>query len=231
MNQPLVTSIVPVYNGERFLASTLDSVFAQEYHPLEVIVVDDGSTDNSANIAQSYEEVRYIYQSNQGVPVARNAGIAAAQGEFIAFLDQDDLWTPNKLRVQIDHMVNNPELGYVIAKQKIFLEPGTEVPSWLREKFLHGEQMGFLPSALVARASLFKQIGAFDAAHQTASDVEWFFRAKDLGIPMAIIPLVLLHRRIHSDNQSYQLKALHSEYLKIARMSTRKQKAAQDQRS
>lgn len=226
MQKPLVSVVIPVYNGERYLASTLDSVWAQDYRPIEVIVVDDGSIDNSAAIAQSYQDVRYIYQPNQGVAVARNRGIAAAQGEFISFLDQDDMWTPNKLRVQMDHLLKNPDLGYVIAKQRIFLEPGTEVPSWFREKFLHGDQMGFLPSTLVARASVFRQIGSFDPAYKNASDVQWFFQAKDAGIPMAVLPEVLLHRRIHSDNQSYRVKALHSEYIKIVRLSMERQKTS-----
>ena len=100
MDKPLVSVIVPVYNGEHYLSFAIHSILRQDYHPSEVIVVDDGSTDNSANIARSFKEVRYIHQSNQGVAMARNVGIAAARGEFIAFLDADDLWTPNKLSIQ-----------------------------------------------------------------------------------------------------------------------------------
>jgi glycosyltransferase involved in cell wall biosynthesis len=104
----LVSVIVPVYNGERYLSAALESIFAQDYHPFEVIVVDDGSGDSSAAIAKSFKSVQYIYQTNQGIANAWNLGIDASKGELIAFLDCDDLWTPNKLRLQVDYLVNHP---------------------------------------------------------------------------------------------------------------------------
>ncbi|MFL5886158.1 MAG: glycosyltransferase family 2 protein, partial [Thermoleophilaceae bacterium] len=85
--RPLVSVLVPVYQGERYLAEALDSVFAQDYEPLEVIVLDDGSTDGSADIARSYGGVRYLHQENSGIAAARNAAIGAARGEIVAFLD------------------------------------------------------------------------------------------------------------------------------------------------
>jgi glycosyltransferase involved in cell wall biosynthesis len=120
MKAGLVSVIVPVYNGENYLSETLDSIFAQDYEPFEVIVIDDGSTDGSADIVQSYSNVRYIHQSNQGVPVARNTGLTAAQGEFIAFSDQDDLWKPNKLRVQTGYLLQYTEVQYVLCKTRLF---------------------------------------------------------------------------------------------------------------
>ena len=100
--QPLVSVIIPVYNREKFLAEAIDSVLAQTYRPIEIIVIDDGSTDKSGEIARSYAETKYIYQDNQGVSVARNIGVDAAQGEFLAFLDSDDMWLHNKLETQIN---------------------------------------------------------------------------------------------------------------------------------
>src|SRR4026207_773633 len=121
---PLVSVIVPVYNGRRYLRAALESVFAQTYRPIEVIVVDDGSVDDSGTIAQSFPEVRYMHQTNQGVAAARNNGIDAAQGEFFALLDQDDLWATDKLKVQVDYFLNHPDVGYTLTQQKFFLEPG-----------------------------------------------------------------------------------------------------------
>ena len=103
-NSPLVSTIIPVFNGERLLPEALDSVFRQDYRPIEVIVVDDGSTDGTSLVARSCPEVRYLYQSNQGLGAARNAGIAAACGEFIAFLDADDIWLPRKLSSQMNFL-------------------------------------------------------------------------------------------------------------------------------
>lgn len=224
MDQPLVSVIIPVKNGERFLAAALNSIFAQDYENFEIIVVDDGSVDNSANIARSYKEVHYIYQSHQGVSVARNVGIAVSYGEFIAFLDQDDLWIPNKLSIQITYLLDHPEIGYTLARQKFFLEPETDLPPWLKEDFLLKDQIGFLPGTLVVRKSVFEQIGNFDVTYKIGSDGDWFARAKDAGIPMAILPEILLHRRIHSHNLSSQVQLIHSELLKMLKTSIDRQR-------
>jgi glycosyltransferase involved in cell wall biosynthesis len=225
--KPLVSVVVPVYNGERYLALALQSIFEQDYYPLEVVVVDDGSVDDSADIVRAFKEVRYICQANQGVSVARNTGIAASLGEFIAFLDQDDVWTPNKLSVQIGYHLKHPEVGYTIARQQFFLEPGTSLPPWLKEDFLLKDQIGFLPGTLVVCKVVFEQIGDFDAAYRIASDSDWFARAKDSGIPMAILPEILLHRRIHSQNLSAQTGQIHSELLRAVKASIdRKSKLA-----
>lgn len=219
MGRPLVSVIVPVYNGERYLACALQSIFDQDYHPFEVIVIDDGSTDNSAEIAQSYKEIHYIYQPNQGVTVTRNVGISTARGEFIAFLDQDDMWTPNKLSVQVDYLLKHTEVGYVLARQNIFLEPGTRAPSWLKKELLLNDQVGYLPGTLVARRSVFKQIGLFDPAYRIGSDTDWLARAKDAGVSMVILPEVLLHRRIHRHNQSAQTQIMNLELIRLLKAS------------
>src|SRR3954451_23570366 len=108
MELPLVSVIIPVHNGAKYLRAALESVFAQTYSPFEVIVVDDGSVDESGVIAQSFNDVRYIHQANQGVAAARNNGIGAARGEFLAFLDQDDLWTTEKLKLQMGYLMKDP---------------------------------------------------------------------------------------------------------------------------
>src|SRR5215212_4035999 len=140
MNRPLVSIVIPVYNGERFLTFALQSIFDQDYCPLEVIVVDDGSIDDSGNIARSFQEVRYVHQSNQGASAARNAGVAAAQGELIAFLDADDVWTPiNKMSRQTDYLLKHPETGYVVGRGENFLESRTDLPAGLTQKLFMKE--------------------------------------------------------------------------------------------
>jgi len=225
MDQPIVSVILPVFNGEQYLTQTLQSVFEQDYSPFEVIVVDDGSTDNSASIVRSFRDVMYIYQPNQGVAVARNTGLAAGRGEFIAFIDQDDLWMPKKLSVQMDYMLKHPDVYYVLSKQKMFLEPGCHLPGWLKKEFLKEEQAGFLPSTLLCRKSVFELTGKFDPAYTAASDTDWFFRAKDAGITMATIPEVLVKRRIHGRNQSYQAEIINRELLRISLASIRRQRS------
>lgn len=227
MSQPLVSVILPVYNGERYLADTLDSIFAQDYHPFEVIVVDDGSGDGSAKIAKAYHKARYIYQDNQGVPVARNAGVAAAQGEFIAFIDQDDTWLPHKLSAQVAYMLNHANVGYVTSKQQYFLEPGVKRPFWLKPELLEAPQTGMTPSTLLVRLSVMRQVGPFNPQFPTSSDADWFFRAKDMAIPTAALPEVLVHKRVHNANHSNQIQSLHHELLRVVKNSMKKQRQKQ----
>lgn len=218
-NKPLISVIIPVYNGERYLAEAIESVLVQTYRPIEIIVVDDGSTDNSAGIAQSHKEINYIYQSNQGVSVARNAGIASAQGEFIAFLDADDRWTPDKLSVQMNYLLNHPEIQYAIARVKFFLEPGHPIPPGLRKELLENDHVGRIPSTLVVRKSLFDVIGKFKPDLTTAEDVDWFTRANDKNVPMVIVSKTLLYKRIHNTNLSLNALVNNQNLLKALRHS------------
>src|SRR5262249_23296673 len=124
LSAPLVSVIVPVYNGEKYLRFALESVVGQKHRPLEIIVVDDGSTDSSAAIAKGFTEVRYLHQANAGVASARNTGLKAATGAFIAFLDQDDLWLPGKLDRQASFLHENAQAMYVLCGMENFGEPG-----------------------------------------------------------------------------------------------------------
>jgi glycosyltransferase involved in cell wall biosynthesis len=203
-NRPLVSVIVPVYNGERFLGLTLQCIFDQDYRPFEVIVIDDGSTDRTAEVAQSFNGVRYFYQANQGPAAARNIGLQAARGELIAFLDADDLWETNKLSLQIGYHLAHPEVDYSFVKLVNFLEPGIEKPLWLRDDQLHVGQVDYSPDTLVVRKSVFDRIGGFDPAYRVGDDTDWFARAVDSGIKMGILDDVLVRRRIHGANISYE---------------------------
>ncbi len=109
-NSPLVSVVIPVYNGEKFIANSISSVLNQTYQPVEIIVVDDGSEDGTAEIIRSFEDVKYIYQVNQGHGQAKNAGIEASSGYYLAFNDADDIWEPNKLNLQIKIFKKIPKL-------------------------------------------------------------------------------------------------------------------------
>ena len=201
-SSPLVSAVIPVYNGERYLAEAIESVLAQDYRPVELVVVDDGSTDGSGDIARSYPLVRYIRQSHQGVSAARNAGIAAARGEFIAFLDADDVWTPDKLTVQMGYLLAHPDVGFAFARQRFLCEQGIEAPPWFRQDLLAQDHVGFMPSTLVARKAVFERAGGFDTALRRGEDTEWLLRARDCGVQMGIVQETLLLRRVHSGNVS-----------------------------
>ena len=224
---PLVSVIIPVYNGGRYLRAALESVFAQTYRPFEVIVVDDGSTDDSGIIAQSFHEVRYIDQENQGVAAARNHGIEAARGEFIAFLDQDDLWTADKLKLQIGQLLSDPELGYTLTQQQFFLEPGEKLPAWFRKELFSSVHTGWVLGTLVVRRTAFEKVGNFATGYSAASDGDWFFRAKAAGIPMAVVPELLLLKRIHGGNESARAKEILSELRMVVKSSLDRQRGTE----
>src|SRR5262249_17267514 len=121
MEQSLVSCIVPVFNGERYLGETLDSILAQTYRPREIIVVDDGSTDGTAAVVAAYgKRVTSVWQANAGEMAARNRGLTRARGEFIAFLDADDLWHPEKLARQIARFQERPEIDLSFTRFQNF---------------------------------------------------------------------------------------------------------------
>ena len=217
----MVSVIIAVYNSEQYLAEAIESALAQTYRPTEVIVVDDGSTDQTANIARSYKELQYIYQPNQGVAVARNRGLEAAQGEFIAFLDADDMWVPNKLRLQVRYLVDHPHIGGTIGRMQNFLDPGVTVSQQAKSVLFEREHVGLM--TLVARKTVFEQAGGFDPSYRVGSDFEWFTRAKDTGILMAILPEILLHRRIHDSNLCSDTPAVVSSLLRMFKSSIDRQ--------
>ena len=227
VNRALVSVIVPVYNGERFLDEALRSILDQTYPSVEIIVVDDGSVDQSAEIIQAYKNIQYIYQANQGVTVARNTGVSVAQGEFIAFLDQDDRWTPHKLTEQIGYLQDHSEVGFVLSHARMFLENGAGVPTWLKADYVSEDHVGFIPGTFTVRKQIFKEIGGFDANLQIASDIDWFSRAIDAGVKLYVLPEVLLHKRVHTANLSFQEEAIRGELLKLFRASIQRKRSKQ----
>jgi glycosyltransferase involved in cell wall biosynthesis len=224
MSKSLVSVIVPVRNGERFLASAITSILNQDYRPLEIIVVDGHSEDNTAKIAQSFENVHYVRQVNRGIADAFNTGITAAQGDVIAFLSHDDLWMPNKLSLQVNYLMEHPEIQYTIAMVKFFLEPGHEIPLGFKKEILQGQHVGRIMETLVARKSLFDAIGGFDSEMALAEDADWYARANDHKVPMAIIPEVLLHKRVHNANASSDAQTSNRELLKALKRSIERKK-------
>src|SRR5262245_14597532 len=202
MSRPLVSVIVPAYNRERYLGEALDSVFAQGYHPLEVIVADDGSTDGTARVARGYPEVRLLSLTHGGVAAARNAAIAASQGSLLAFLDSDDLWLAGKLDAQVGLLERNPSIGYCFSRMWNFVEPGCAVPAWVESERIDCVSHYCPVISIVVRREVFDRIGEFDTALHWGSDTEWMLRAQRAGIPHLTLAEVYLRRRIHGRNLS-----------------------------
>ena len=225
--RPLVSVIVAVKNSERYLAEALESVIRTGYAPIEIVVVDDRSADRTAAIATSFAPVRFIQQEGRGLAAAWNTGVDAARGGLIAFIDSDDLWAADKLDLQVEYLAHHPDVQYGIAKMRFFLEEGCAVPPGFRAGLLGNALVGRVPGTLVARRSLFDALGGFDTRLTIATDVDWFARAKDAGVPMAIIPEVLLHKRVHAANLSANAQVNSRELLRLLKQSIVRQRGAQ----
>jgi glycosyltransferase involved in cell wall biosynthesis len=200
LSKPLVSVIVPVYNGEDFLADALASIRLQDYCPLEIVVIDDGSTDGTGELAVTLgQDVNWIQQQNRGPAAARNAGLAIAHGEFIAFLDADDLWPPGKLQSQIDLLLANPAVEIVLGCIQGVGYSGIP-PSLATDA--KGSFLGVHLGSAVFRKSVFTKVGSFDENLRYSEDHDWFFRAREQHIAIISIPQVTLLYRRHGSNMT-----------------------------
>ena len=194
-----VSVVMPAYNCERYVAIAIESVLSQTPSPMEIIVVDDGSTDNTANIVRSYPHVTYLRQDNQGPSKARNTGVQRAKGEFVAFLDADDFWLPDKLSRQIRALSSCPEAGFSFATYWNFRDLGdqwvSENPSypqplrdWLNHQAVDSESsfgdvyelllhINPVPtSSVMVRTDAFGRVGFFNESMRNAEDYECWLR-------------------------------------------------------
>lgn len=214
-----VSVVVPVFNGERFLDEALDSVRWQTLPAAEVIAVDDGSTDSSAILLAAYPEVRVVSQSNAGCAAARNRGAALAVNDVIAFLDQDDIWLPDRLARAAAALAENPAIGFVVCVTENFLTPGLDVaPAWLDSRMLGVRQHGFGTCALMVRRATLATVGPFDSSMVPFDDTEWLVRALDAGTRYLHLNDMLVRRRIHERNLSGTLRGTPAQGNAMARI-------------
>jgi glycosyltransferase involved in cell wall biosynthesis len=190
-------------------------VLAQDYPSHELLVVDGHSTDRTAEIVRSFPGAQFLPQPGRGLSDAWNFGLARARGEWIALLEHDDIWTPEKLPTQIGFMLARPELQFTLTRARFFLEPGCTWPSGYNPDWLKEPQIGSILSSLVARKSVFERVGTFDWRLETAADMDWFARAKDLQIPMAYLEETLLLKRVHDRNMTSQTQLNNTELLQV----------------
>jgi GT2 family glycosyltransferase len=203
-NSNLVSAIIPVFNGASFLAGAIENVLAQNYQPVEIIIVDDGSTEDTAENAAGYSGVvNYVYQLNAGPSAARNHGIKLAQGDMIAFLDVDDFWSENKLGMQAAYLQANPsiEIAQGLIQRVRLPEPGQSNRSDF-ERISGPYQYINIGSALF-RKSVFDRVGLFDETLRDNEDTDWFIRAWENGVSKAVLDEVTLFYCQHRTNMSH----------------------------
>ena len=200
MQQPSISVIMIVRNGERHIAEALASIRLSKVTPLEVLVLDGGSTDRTREIAGAFEEVTVVPQASIGIANAYNEAIGRARGDVLAFLSADDRWLPRKLDRHLEALAPRPDLLATVSLVEHFLDG--DAPANFRLDLLARAVPGFLMEALVARRAAFERVGPFDASFSTAEDTDWFARARDLGVEIELIPEVLVEKRVHGTNSS-----------------------------
>lgn len=224
MRIPKVSVVIPVFNGEAYILETIESVKNQTYDHVEIIIVDDGSTDQTPALIEGTDSL-CIHQENRGVAAARNRGIQAATGDYLAFIDADDKWDSKKLEIQVAFMEAHPQISYTFTNHIRYLtDELDEFPAWVRDEGKNKELTGYIPSALLVRRRDFNKIGNFNEDFRNGEDTEWFLRAKDLGFQMAVIPENLLLKRVHSNNLTSNTAAVKPNMLKAFTLSMRRKK-------
>lgn len=222
---------MPAYNAEAHLKEALDSVLGQTYRAIEVIVVDDGSSDATADIVQAFRDVRYIRQSNRGPSAARNRGIQAAQGEFVAFLDADDVWEPEKLSEQLTILDDTPEAALIFSDMRLFNASNDRLLSMFSkygftDQFFGDSrrvldpvrklvQTNYIPtSSVLARKDVVLDAGAFDEGFCKAEDWDLWLRIA-VRRPIVYCPNILTLKRIHNVNTSRDAEGMNEAAIRV----------------
>jgi glycosyltransferase involved in cell wall biosynthesis len=201
----LISVIIPVFNREEFLAEAIQSALAQRNANVEILVVDDGSTDGTAHVAEQFRDlIQYFYQENAGPPAARNRGIAAARGDWLAFLDSDDLWPPDRMQVLLQAVSSNPGVGIVMGHMQFIPLAVSRSADFDEARRTTPAVLNYNLSATLIRASLFASVGLFDVAMRYSDDWDWFVRAREQNVAIEFLPEVSLINRRHAGNLSNQ---------------------------
>ena len=221
-----VSVIVPFFDPGPFLAEAVASVLAQDYRPLELLLVDDGSTDGhaaaAARLAEASAQVRLLrLPFNQGPAAARNAALREARGDIVTFLDADDLMLPGRLAYQTGYLEAHPRVDVVVGLAECVLAPGAPPPDWLRATDAKDGHRYHNAMTMLAPRRIFDRVGAFDPSYRVGEDTEWMLRARAAGVVIARVDRVLIHRRIHGANLTYRTAelraAIHRIVLRLAR--------------
>jgi glycosyltransferase involved in cell wall biosynthesis len=215
---PTISVMIGVFNAEPYLGEAISSVLAQDYEPLELIVVDDGSDDGSADVVKSFPEVRYVFQENAGNGAARNRAVEEASGELFAFLDADDRFTPGKLQLQKATLDADPGLDMVFGHVREFLSPELDEATRQALRPPAPEPMPWTaPNLMLIRRESFERVGPFSSTLRVGVTVDWFARASEAGLRYTILPDVVLERRLHTQNNGLRERDSRSQYLQVIR--------------
>jgi glycosyltransferase involved in cell wall biosynthesis len=218
-----ISVIIPVYNGAPYLAEAIESVLTQTQPPAEIIVVDDGSTDDSAKIARTYgPPIRCLQQAKSGQSAARNRGIEQAAGDLLAFLDADDLWLPDKLEHQTAALSTTPYPDMVFGQVEQFCSPS--VPANLQFSDAGRVMNGLHIGAMLIKAEAFHRVGPLRTDLSVGEFVDWYSRAQGKNLVGQTLPVVVVRRRLHEHNMMRHARNMDRDYLNILRRAVHRRR-------
>lgn len=214
---PVVSVIIPTFNCARYLPEAIASAVGQ--HPsIEVIVVDDGSSDDTADVVRRGPAVTFLQQAHAGASAARNRGVATASGEFLSFLDADDVFAPGRISTQLAHLTaaDGPDLSFGIVEE--FVSP--DLPPAEQARFQpRGRMRGRVAGAMLVRRSVFNRVGPFSPVWRVGEFSDWYLRAGEAVLRSADIPEVVLRRRLHGSNISVRQRDARTDFARIMKES------------
>ena len=229
-----VSVIIPAYNASQTIGETLDSIAGQTRHPDEVIVIDDGSTDETARIASAHPlDPKVITTDNRGAASAVNLGTEQSHGDLVSFLDADDLWEPDKTRLQVQALQDNLELDAVFGQTMSFACPSVPEDVTARLNYVKGIQPGYLISTMMVRRSWIDEHPRFmDPSLKTGYFINWYSEMREHGMKTHMLDTLVHRRRIRpgtlSSRSSGPQSGLTKDFLEIARraLEAKRQKAS-----
>jgi glycosyltransferase involved in cell wall biosynthesis len=225
--KPQISVMIGVYNGAPYIGEAIESVLSQDYRPLELIVVDDGSDDGSGDVARRYPEVRCVRQERGGNGAARNRAVELAESDYFAFLDADDRFAPGKLTRQMEELDADPGLDMVFGHVLEFVSPelGEEQRRAIRPPTPEPRPWT-APNLMLIRRQSFERVGGFSTSLRVGVTVDWFARASEAGLRSLILPEVVLERRLHTQNNGLRERDARAQYLHVIKAAMDRRRAA-----
>ena len=213
MSTPAVSVVVPLFDPGRFVTEALESVLAQDLAPAEIIVVDDGSTDEGPALVAGFgPPVVLLGQRHAGIAAARNRGVAAATGEYVTFLDDDDRMAAGSLRARVALLESRPDLDGIFGQVEEFSDPANGGAGVRRPR---PRRSGRMAGTLVIRKPALLRVGPFRSDAGRAEFVDWAARAADCGLRIPAAPILALHRRLHRDSTGMRERGQEAAYARV----------------
>jgi glycosyltransferase involved in cell wall biosynthesis len=230
-DQELVSVIIGVYNGAPYIAEAIDSVLAQTYDDYELIVIDDGSDDGTAEIVKGYgDRLVYRYQERRGMGAGRNHGVELSRGSFLTFLDADDRFTPHKLEKQVAEFRRDPSLEVVFGHIDEFISPDLPPERAARLRPPQLDAPWPTPNLMLVRREAFDRVGPFSTELKVGIGVDWYARAMEHGLKSTIPNAVVLERRLHAQNNGIRERDNRIQYVRVLKASLDRRRAAAAER-